>query len=154
MGAIHLTCARNTQTRKFLMRGLSRGDALPRSLHPLAAPFLPLDSLTGAAHLSSFTAQSVETGSAPRPAAAASRPALPDAARRPGTRTSWARPRGGGARSTQHPLNDTLSATHRHPQRGGGGAGSAAPGVRGRYRRPQNMAGGRTQLLGSPRPFN
>lgn len=28
MGAIHLTCARNTQTRKFLMRGLSRGDVI------------------------------------------------------------------------------------------------------------------------------
>jgi len=41
------------------MRGLSRGDA---TLPPLAAPFLLLDSLTGAPHLSSFTVQSGETG--------------------------------------------------------------------------------------------
>lgn len=40
------------------MRGHSRGDVTL----PPAAPFLLLDSLTGAPHLSSFTVQSGETG--------------------------------------------------------------------------------------------
>lgn len=62
------------------MRGLSRGDV---TLPPLAAPFLLLDSLTGAPHLSSFTVQSGET------ARLASSPPAPHAtaARLPHTRT-------------------------------------------------------------------
>lgn len=68
------------------MRGLSRGDVTlspppaPPSNPPPAAPFLLLDSLTGAPHLSSFTVQSGETASLasppPTPHAAAA-PRLP-----------------------------------------------------------------------------
>lgn len=62
------------------MRALSRGG---RHTPPLAAPFLLLDSLTGAPHLSSFTVQSGETVmlASPPPALRAA------AARLPHTRT-------------------------------------------------------------------
>lgn len=66
------------------MRGLSRGDVTlsPHHNPPPAAPFLLLDSLTGAPHLSSFTVQSGETASLASPppaphAAAAAAPRLP-----------------------------------------------------------------------------
>lgn len=73
------------------MRGLSLGDVtLPPTPHlptPVAAPFLLLDSLTGAPHLSSFTVQSGETGRL------ASLPLAPHAtaAHPPHTRTQSAR---------------------------------------------------------------
>lgn len=68
------------------MRGLSLGDVSPPT--PLAAPFLLLDSLTGAPHLSSFTVQSGETGRL------ASLPLAPHAtaAHPPHTRTQSDRP--------------------------------------------------------------
>lgn len=56
-------CQKHTDEEVSNARPLPWGrHSPPPPLLPLAAPFLLLDSLTGAPHLSSFTAQSGETG--------------------------------------------------------------------------------------------